>query len=166
MKGKDDAKRPHAKFYKWRKGGIYHLVFSTTRPIGWYWGNHRVEYGPYKTQEECECSVYKRDPHKEYSLSKKDEKYWNEVSKWVKYQKRITIENRVRWNLGKGYSSETDMPSMRHIARVFPESVWKHFLPKMTEYNPETDEFILSGKYILPPLKQLRENCPGITEQI
>lgn len=150
---------------RWR-GGIYHLVYSTTRQVGWYWGNHKVEYGPYNTEAECADRVYtKKDKTKKYLLSGRNEKYWNNVAKWVKYNKRITLENAVRRSLASSGVCVRDIPSMRSIARSFPKNVWEQHLPKSVEYNEDTDEFILSKKFIVPPLRELYAECPQLNNE-
>lgn len=159
-----DVRKPQK--YHPSRGGIYNLVFSTTKPLGWYWSNRTFSYGPYRTYDDCAEAVYvkpkKTQMDRQYEA--KQTKYWNQVEQWVLWNKRISIENEIRHRCSE--FELQDGPEPKQLIQWMPKRIWKTKLPKGVEYDPETDCFILSGKRILPPLNKLRQHCPGVKETV
>lgn len=157
-----DERKPRK--YSPARGGIYNLVYSTTKPLGWYWSNHTFTYGPYRTEEDCANAVYKKPTvtQADRQYSKHVEKYWRQVEQWVMWNKRISIENEIRRKCNE--LDLSDGPEMKQIIQWMPKKDWLRKLPKGVEYDTETDCFILSGRRILPPLNKLRPHCPGVKE--
>ena len=160
-----DVRKPQR--YSPARGGIYNLVYSTTKPLGWYWSNRTFTYGPYRTQQDCAEAVYKKPTktQEDKRYEKSQEKYCNHVRLWVLWNKRVSIENEIRHKCSE--FELQDGPEPKQLIQWMPKRVWLSKLPKGVEYDTKTDCFILSGgKSILPPLHKLRPHCPGVKETV